>query len=140
MLNSRILVVIAMCALLSTSVSCGDDDNGSTGPADPVPGTLTLTLGTPYGDDGAFLLRLEGPDMTQVGLAAPALYLRFLEDESSVTAVFVGDVSSGALLTFRAPDLSRVGSYSATVLEAADRANALRGSLAEYTLTVTPGS
>jgi len=107
MLNSRILVVIAMCALLSTSVSCGDDDNGSTGPADPVPGTLTLTLGTPYGDDGAFLLRLEGPDMTQVGLAAPGLYLRLLEDQAGVTAVFVGDVTSGDLLTFHVPDVNR---------------------------------
>ncbi len=140
MLNSRILVVIAMCALLSTSVSCGDDDNGSTGPADPVPGTLTLTLGTPYGDDGAFLLRLEGPDMTQVGLAAPGLYLRLLEDQAGVTAVFVGDVTSGDLLTFHVPDVNRISSYGATALEAADRVNELRGSLAEYTLTVTPGS
>jgi len=120
MLNSRILVVIAMCALL--------------------PGTLTLTLGTPYGDDGAFLLRLEGPDMTQVGLAAPGLYLRLLEDQAGVTAVFVGDVTSGDLLTFHVPDVNRISSYGATALEAADRVNELRGSLAEYTLTVTPGS
>jgi len=119
MLNSRILVVIAMCALLSTSVSCGDDDNGSTGP---------------------FLLRLEGPDMTQVGLAAPGLYLRLLEDQAGVTAVFVGDVTSGDLLTFHVPDVNRISSYGATALEAADRVNELRGSLAEYTLTVTPGS
>ena len=140
MRNTRIPVAIALCALLSTSVSCGDDDNGSTGPPDPVPGTLTLSLDTPYGDDGAVLLRLEGPDMTQIELAAPGLYLRFLEEQSSVTAVFVGDVVSGDLLTFRVPDVNQVSSYGATMLEAADRGNALRGALEGYVLTVAPDS
>ena len=138
MRNTRIPVAIVLCALLSTSVSCGDDDNGSTGPPDPVPGTLTLSLETPYGDDGAVLLRLDGADITQVELAAQGLYLRFLEDQTGVMAVFVGDVSEGDLLTFHVPDLNQVSSYSATMLEAADRSNALRGSLAEYTLTVAP--
>ena len=138
MRNNRIPVAIGLCVLLSTSVSCGDDDKGSTGPPDPVPGTLTLSLATPYGDDGAVLLRLEGPDMTQVGLAAPGLYLRFLEDQGGVTAVFVGDVSAGDMLTFDVPDVNRVDSYGATMLQAADRSNAVRGSLAEYTLTVAP--
>lgn len=138
MLNNRVFVALVLCALLSAGLSCGDNDNGSTGPADPVAGTLTLALDTPYPDDGALLLRLEGPDMTQVGLAAPDLYLRHLEDGSGVTAVFVGDVTSGDLLTFRVPDVSRVSAYSATMLEAADRSNALRGSLAEYSLAVAP--
>ncbi|MEK6254939.1 MAG: hypothetical protein N2B05_09610 [Gemmatimonadales bacterium] len=136
MRNTRIPVAIVLCALLSTSVSCGDDDNGSTGPPDPVPGTLTLSLGTLHVDDGALVLRLQGADITQVALAAPGLYLRFLEDQTGVTAVFVGDVVSGDLLTFHVPDVNSVASYAGTVLEAADRSNALRGSLAEYTLTV----
>jgi hypothetical protein len=138
MRNTRIPVAIVLCALLSTSVSCGDDDNGSTGPPDPVPGTLTLSLETPHGDDGAVLLRLDGADISQVELAAPGLYLRFLEDQTGVTAVFVGDIVSGDLLTFDVPDVNSVASYAGTILEAADRSNALRGSLAEYTLTVAP--
>jgi len=136
MRNTRIPVAIVLCALLSTSVSCGDDDNGSTGPPDPVPGMLTLSLGTLHLDDGALVLRLQGEDITQVALAAPGLYLRFLEDQTGVTAVFVGDVVSGDLLTFHVPDVNSAASYAGTVLEAADRSNALRGSLAEYTLTV----
>jgi hypothetical protein len=138
MRNSRIPVAIVLCALLSTSVSCGDDDNGSTGPPDPVPGTLTLTLGTVHLDDGALVLRLQGAAISQVELAAPGLYLRFLEDQTGVTAVFVGDIVSGDLLSFHVPDVNRPDSYSGTVLEAADRSNAVRGSLAEYTLTVAP--
>lgn len=136
MLNKKIVTAMALCAFLSTTVSCGDEDNGSTGPDDPVPGTLTLSLDTPHADDGALLLRLEGPDMTQVELAAGTLYLRFLEDQAGLTAVFVGDLTSADMLTFGVPDVERVGSYSATLLEVADRANALRGSLAGYTLTV----
>ena len=104
MRSNRIPVAIALCALLSTSLSCGDDDNGSTGPPAPVPGTLILTLDTPYADDGAVLLRLEGPNITQVELAAPGLYLRFLEDQAGLTAVFVGNVSAGDLLSFRVPE------------------------------------
>ena len=138
MRNTRTPVAIVLCALLSTSVSCGDDESGSTGPPDPVPGTLTLTLGTLQLDDGALVLRLQGADITQVELAAPGLYLRFLEDQTGITAVFVGDIVSGDLLTFHVPDVNRPDSYSGTVLEAADRSNALRGSLAEYTLTVAP--
>ena len=138
MRNTRIPVGIVLCALLSTSVSCGDDDNGSTGPPDPVPGTFALTLGTVHLDDGALVLRLQGADISQVELAAPSLYLRFLEDQTGVTAVFVGDIVSGDLLTFHVPDVSRVDSYSGTILEAADRSNAVRASLAEYTLTVAP--
>ena len=136
MRNTRIPVAIVLCALLSTSVSCGDDDNGSTGPPDPVPGTLTLTLGTLHLDDGALVLRLQGANITQVELATPGLYLRFLDDQTGVTAVFVGDIVSGDLLTFHVPDVNRPGSYSGTVLEAADRSNVVRGSLAEYTLAV----
>jgi len=138
MRNTRIPVGIVLCALLSTSVSCGDDDNGSTGPPDPVPGTFALTLGTVHLDDGALVLRLQGADISQVELAAPSLYLRFLEDQTGVTAVFVGDIVSGDLLTFHVPDVNRPDSYSGTVLEAADRSNAVRASLAEYTLTVAP--
>ena len=138
MRNTRIPVGIVLCALLSTSVSCGDDDNGSTGPPDPVPGTFALTLGTVHLDDGALVLRLQGADISQVELAAPGLYLRFLEDQTGVTAVFVGDIVSGDLLPFHVLDVNRPDSYSGTVLEAADRSNALRGSLAEYTLTVAP--
>ena len=138
MRNNRIPVAIVLCALLSTSVSCGDDDNGTTGPPDPVPGTLTLSLGTLHVDDGALVLRLEGADITQVALAAPGLYLRFLEDQAGVTAVFVGDIVSGDMLTFHVPDVNSVASYSGTVLDAADRSNEVSGSLAEYTLTVAP--
>ncbi len=110
----------------------------------PVAGTRTLTLTTPHSDDGAFLLRLDGPNLEPVASAAPAYCCRFLETFSQsgdeVTAVFVGDVGPVALITFRVPDASPAGTYEATRLALADRANVLRGSLAGQELTVTAGS
>jgi hypothetical protein len=141
MLKPRWLVGSVLCAILAVAASCGDGDEGPTG---PVGGTLTVTLTTPNADDGALLLRVDGPGMTEVTSAAPSLYSRFLEtlqgDDGEVTAVFVGDVSSGPLFTFRVADLAAAASYEATLLQVADRTNELRGSTEGYVLEVTGGS
>lgn len=81
--------------------------------------------------------------MTDVTSVAPALYNRFLEvfqgSDTEVTAVFVGDVGSGPLFTFRVPDVSEAASYGAAVLEVADRENELRASVDGYVLEVGGG-
>ena len=139
-MNSRILLPALALTYALFAVSCGDDEEGPTG---PEAGILTVTLTTPHADDGAILFRLDGPGMTDVSSVAPSLYSRFLEtfaeSVDEVTAVFVGDVASGPLLTFRAPDASLVDSYEATLLEVADRTNSLRESLGGYGLEVTGG-
>ena len=142
MRKSRWPVGLVLCAALAASASCGDGDEE--GPTGPVAGTLTVTLTTPFPDDGAVLLRIDGPGMTNVTSAAPTLYSRFLEtlqgNDDQVTAVFVGDVTSGPLLTFRVPDAGAAASYEVTLLQAADRANQLRASTAGYTVEVGSGS
>lgn len=117
------------------AAACGDDDSG--GPVDPGPtvGTLTVTLSTPNADDGAILLEVTGPDMTQVTTANPALYFRYSEAAGQLRAVFVGNIGDGALLSFRVPDVNAVASYIPTIVELADRDNQLRDS-AGYQLTV----
>ena len=60
-----------------------------------------------------------------------------LADDAEVMAVFVGDVASGPLLTFRVTDVDAVGAYEATLLEVADRTNELRASLADYAVEVS---
>jgi hypothetical protein len=125
--------MMAGLALVLCLTGCGD---GSTGPEGPTPGTLTVTLTTPNADDGAILLTVSGPDMTQVTAADGSLYFRHAGGTGAVTAVLVGDVQAGSLLTFHVPDVTAAGSYSATITQVADRSNTVRASLAGYALTV----
>ncbi len=119
-----------------SAAACGDDD--SKGPIDPGPtaGTLTITLTTPNADDGAILFEVNGPDMTQVTASNPSLYFRYSQAVGRITAVLVGDVAAGDVLSFHVPDVDAFASYVPTVLDVAGRGNELRSSLAGYELTV----
>ena len=55
---------------------------------------------------------------------------------TSITAVLVGDLAVGTILEFEVPDGSSASDYTATVVEVADRQNALLDDLAGYELTV----
>jgi hypothetical protein len=134
----RSFLAIAVCGLMAWgAAACGsDDDDGPTGPTGPTAGTLTVTLDTPNADDGAILFGVTGPDMTQIAASDPALYFRYAQDGSEVTAVLVGDLADGALITFRVPDIDAAASYVATIDQVADQGNELRDPLAGYTLTV----
>jgi len=74
--------------------------------------------------------------MTQIAVDDTSLYVRYAQDGTTVTAVLVGDLQGGALVTFHVPDVDTVSSYSATITQVADRSNVLRGSLTGYALTV----
>jgi len=127
-------MMLAGLALAFGLATCGGD--GSTEPEGPTPGFLTVTLTTPSADDGAILLTVSGPDMTQLAPAHGSLYFRHAEGAGTATAVLVGDLQGGALLTFHVPDVAAAGSYSAAITQVADRSSALRASLGGYALTV----
>jgi hypothetical protein len=129
---TRDVLMTAVGLALAATVACGGSD-GTTG---PTAGTLTVTLTTPNTDDGAILLTVSGPDMTQIAVDDTSLYVRYAQDGTTVTAVLVGDLESGSLVTFHVPDVDAVSSYSATITQVADRSNVLRGSLTGYALTV----
>lgn len=122
--------LMGLCLL--AMAGCGEDG----GPAEPEPGTLVATLATPNTDDGAILVRLTGSGITQVSAEQAGMYLRMVQNGDTVTAVVVGDVVAGALLSFHVPDVNDLHSCSATVLQVADAANVLRGSLSGYALSL----
>lgn len=124
--------LLAVAAALALLVACGDGDDIS----GPVPGTLVVSLATPHADDGAMLVRLTGPEITNVTAADANLYL-YAVGTGPLTVVLVGDLAAGDLLELRVPDVGDVGAYSATVLEVAARSNDLRASLGGYALTVS---
>jgi hypothetical protein len=138
MTRCRRRTLVAIAAALTLAIACGDDGPG--GPTGPISGTLALNLTTPNADDAALVLRLTGPGITQVSASDPSTYLYSSQDGATLTAVIVGDLQNGSVLRFRVPDVNAVSSHSGTVLEVADEANALRGSLAGYGLSVTAGS
>ena len=125
--------VSAMVAALFVSVACTDEPTNP-GPGD---GTLVMRLITPNADDGALSFEISGPvDSVSASTGSLQLFTRRL-DGSTLLGAVVGELGDGAIVTLHVPDVSAAALYQATVLEVADRDDALRSSLAGYALTVT---
>jgi hypothetical protein len=114
-------------ALLGVCLACG---GGSTG---PKAGTATVSLVTPNSDDGAVLLSLTGPGLAnpQSANSTYRVYWRVVS-ASEVRTIVVGDLAAGAVLTVDVDDVGKIGQYVGTVVEAASRGDAVRGSLTGY--------
>lgn len=127
--------VFALVAVLSLGTACSNDATGG----DTRAGTLTLRLATPHADDGAVMFELSGPPIdSAIAVGASLRVFTRRASGSTMVGVVVGDVTNGAVVTLRVPDVGAAAGYTARVLDVADRQNALRASLAGYALTVTP--
>jgi hypothetical protein len=127
--------IFAMIAVLLLDVACSKDATGG----DRQAGTLTLRLTTPHADDGAMTFQVSGAPIDSAFAANGSLRLFTRRDGSSaVVGVVVGVLADGAGMTLHVPDVGATARYAATVLEVADRQDALRTSLAGYALTVAP--
>jgi hypothetical protein len=118
-------------ALLGLGLGCGGGDSSG-----PTAGSLTVSLVTPNSDDGAVLLTLTGPNLANAQSASSSyrLYWR-LVSPGEVRAILVGNLTAGAVLTVDVDDLSKIGQYSGTVVEAASRSDVVRASMAGYGVT-----
>jgi ABC-type glycerol-3-phosphate transport system substrate-binding protein len=127
--------VLAMIAVLSLGVACSNDATGG----DTQAGTLTVRLTTPHADDGAITFTVSGPPIDAAAAinASLRLFTR-REGDSTVVGAVVGALADGVVITLHVPDVGAAARYTATVLEVADRQDALRTSLAGYALTVAP--
>jgi hypothetical protein len=131
-MNRLAFSVLALASL----AACRD----GTAPPPPSssPRLLTIALQTAHADDGALVITLRGPDVTDIR-AASASYLAYTRsvapDEARI--VVLGDLSGGALLALEIGPGHQLADYTATVEDAATRADQLREDLAGYTLTVT---
>ena len=144
--RARLVTLAASVALL---VSCGGGDGGGTSrvpppppqPAAPVavPGTLTVRLVTPNGDDGAIVFEITGPaPATEVTAAAPGAVVHARANGNTSRVAVFGSLGAGALVRFSVPDVNAVQQYAAQVIEASDRGSALRASVTAYQLTIAP--
>lgn len=99
-----------------------------TDPVRPEPGMLLVVLSGAQPGDAALLFSVQGPDSLGAITGAPGyqVYARTMEGGFRV-AVF-GAVNDGEILRFAVPDVRRATLWSATLLDVADTANALRAS------------
>jgi hypothetical protein len=101
------------------------------------PGFAAVSLVTPQTDDGAILLSITGPGISDVKPATSAYsaYWRVVSP-TEARVIVLGNLSSGVLATFGVPDVRHVDQYSVTVLEVANRSDAMRTSTSAYHMTV----
>ena len=117
------LRVGALLLVLGGGLSCGEG-GGPSGP--PEAGILTVSLATTRGDDGAYVLLVEGPALPpEAVVAADERYLVHARqaEAGAVRVLVVGDMASGPLLRLEVPDVAAAREYRVTLVDAADRTN-----------------
>lgn len=128
---------VVLALLLAAASACGD---GATPPPVPVsPTAVRVDLETPHSDDGAVVLTLRGPDISNLQAASPAYlaYSRFDSGAREVRLIIVGDLKGGAVATASVAPGHRLSDYSVTIDQVAARSDTLRGDLSGYRVRVT---
>lgn len=125
----------ALLLALGAAACDGGGGGGTTEPPAPVPGALTVSLATPNTGDRAMVVSVTGPGLATAEAAVASYVVHARATPGALRAAVFGSLGSGPLLRIQVPDVNRPGDYSATVVEVADGANALRET-AGYTLSV----
>ena len=141
MRSARLFLVLAMSGAIGLA-GCGDDGpDGGTGPNGSTAGTLTLNLTSPNADDKAIHILIAGSGAAdsvgnvQAANASYTIHAK-LENGNRAQAAVFGNLTNGALVTFSVPNVNNTGSYTLSVVDAADANNVLRTNKGSYTLQV----
>lgn len=126
----------SMLVLLLATATCTETPTGPPAPPVPVPGTLVVRLTTPNQNDAAIVVRLSGPDVTQLQSGNAAYQLHTRAAGASQRIALFGTLTTGPVLRFHVPDVARLSEYSAQVVEVADDSNDMRAELAGYDVAI----
>ena len=120
-------------ALLFLAVLLGASGCGDVAPVS-APGTLTATVESPNGAEGAALIRLVGAGVAFVEPLTGDLHTSVVGDTTKVLVVLdtLGDIA------FRLNVADTTLTPVATLLQVADGQNELRAGLLEYSVRFTP--
>jgi len=127
--NRRLYVLLALAVL-------GCTRDRPIEPPSKHAGSFSLTLATPNTDDAALFFELRGPGITAIHATNSAAHLFADSAGTTIRAAIIGPFSPGGLATFDVPDTTRLGDYTASVLDVAGPDNTLRASLTGYALRV----
>jgi hypothetical protein len=134
----RISLVVAATAIGAIGLSCGD---GGGGTEPPTPGIATVSLVTPNTDDGAVIVTLQGQGLGAVTSASASFAVFTRQVSSSEIRVLVaGNLSAAPLFSVAIGAINKLGSYTATVDEVANRSDQIRSSTSGYSLRLTNAS
>lgn len=121
---------IAALLVAGLSAACSDDSGGP----NPTSAT-TFSMTTPNDDDGALLVVLTGPALSNLKASSAAYQIYWRAVNASETRVIVvGDIEEGPLFTAEVDGAA--GDISATVSEVATRSDQLRATTAGYSIEV----
>lgn len=123
-------------ALIATLIGCSD-------PNELVHDRIVhLQVSSPYVDDRALLLQVDGPSAIHSVVAADTaslVHFRSPSDGISRIALF-GDLTDEVTLSFQVPHDARLEEYAVVVVEAAGPQGALRNQLGVYHLLLEPSA
>ena len=122
----------ALVALLLVAPACSD----STAP--PEPGEIVVRLVSPNTGDAAASLVLTAPSgvtLTDFEPASNELAV-FSRTSGTTTRIAVFGPLNGAIVRFMVPNVRDATRYTVQLVEVSDEGNALRESLAGYSVTV----
>lgn len=119
---------------VAAGVSCSDSPIA---PPSPLLTSAVVSLTTPSSDDGALVITVRGPDVTDIQAVSSAhvVYPRYAAQEARV--VIVGDVGAGPLLTIRLSRAHALSEYSTSIEQVAMRNDSLRASTTGYQLSLS---
>jgi hypothetical protein len=126
---------VGVIGLTAAAGACGLTE---TPPAIPPLSAVELNLQTPRTDDGAVVLTLRGPDVSNLQAASRG-YLMYswptAPDEMRI--IVVGDLKAGPLATLSVGSGHQLSEYSVIVDQVAARTDSLRADHSGYGVSVT---
>jgi len=116
------LLTLVALVLTIAMVSCSDSPSAPNDPSGPQPGVASVSASSNPAGAAAFVLKISGGPVEEVGANGGAVYWQPSSD-GAVAAVMLGEAASGDFATVRVPDVRSLSDYRVTVVEASDTAN-----------------
>jgi hypothetical protein len=141
-------LAVLTLSVATAAIACTDSTNPTPPPPPvppppppppaPPPGSAIVTLTTPVADDGAVVVRVQGPGLTTLQTASSGytFYSR-LAGEQDARVIVLGNLVGGPMFTFKMATGASAADYTATLEQVASRADALRAAHTNYSLTIT---
>jgi hypothetical protein len=121
---------------VAAGLSCGES---ATAPPPPPPTAAVVSLGTPNGDDGALVIIVRGPEVTDIQpvVSSHLIYSRYTDNGREARVIVVGNVNAGPLVTVKLGAGHPLSAYTTSIEQVAMRNDSLRATVTGYQLSLS---